>query len=128
MLIVWRDEDGDSHDGGSADHHKRYAEIHFIQGEKKKKRVKKKEEPKQELKEQRFESPVLDRNDWIDREVAAMRSQLADLAGELARLEQLKQFQVLGDLQDRFLAALQAEYSKTLDDDFFFLLLLSEED
>lgn len=134
MLIVWRDDDGDTHDGfGGGDHHKRYPQIEYIDAPKKKKKQKS-EEPAavaEARAESKFQSPILDRDSWIDAEIAAMRQQISDaaaLAREVFRLEQLQKYQLLGDLYDRYLAEIRAEYSRGLDEDFFFLLLLSEED
>ena len=52
---------------------------------------------------------------------------LAKMAEEIGRLEQLRRFQALGDLYDKYLSELRAAYSRSLDEDFFFLLLLAEE-
>ena len=45
---------------------------------------------------------------------------LAKMAEEIGRLEQLRRFQALGDLYDKYLSELRAAYSRSLDEDFSF--------
>jgi len=127
MLIVWHEDDEDTHDGFGHGHQKRIYNPIYIPAAPRRKKKLRRQVYVPAPSPAPFTSEVLARADWIDGEIAAMR--------EVARLESIRQAQALGDLQDALLQRLQAlalvaDRAASLDADFMFLLtlLLDEDD
>jgi len=138
MLIVWHEDDEDTHDGFGHGHQKRIYNPIYIPATPRRKKKLRRQVYVPAPAPAPFTSEVLARADWIDGEIAAMLAQLpalADQLREVARLESIRQAQALGDLQDALLQRLQAlalvaDRAASLDADFMFLLtlLLDEDD